>query len=203
MSCQLCDTHLIRCLKCDFDSCPDCDEMGFCQIENGYICSLCYNIHNIRIFTCTECNVTSCSNCKTFFNCYLMLCEDCIKNKTCISCDYSYEKSICVAWLHADVCTCCICTNQDLKCVNCLDYNTSECLHFYKCTCRMYMACGNTGKLICDECIKFCKICYSVYGIKDTSEYCYSCKFKIIRKTNNTITQSLPPELVNMICSFR
>ena len=47
------------------------------------------------------------------------------------------------------------------------------------------------------------KICYSIYGIKDTSEYCYSCKFKIIRKTNNTITQSLPPELINMICSFR
>ena len=202
MTCHRCNTPLVLCSKCEFDNCPVCQEMELCDIENEYICSLCYNIRNIRIFTCTECNTTACSECKTFFNCYLMLCEDCIKNKVCVSCNYSYEDSICIAWLHSEVCTCCICTNQETKCSNCVDYNTSDCLNFYKCTCRMYFTCGNTKKLMCDECIKFCKICYCMYSAKDAGNYRYSCKFVMIQTTNNIITSLFPPEIVNIICSF-
>lgn len=202
MSCQLCYSQLVNCSKCNFPNCPDCNEMGFCNVENSYICSLCYHFYNIRIFTCTECNITACSDCKSFFNCYLMLCDDCIKNKICISCDYSFESDLCIAWLHADECTCCICTDQLTKCDNCLEYNTSECLNHYKCTCKMYVKCANSKKILCDECIKFCKKCYNVYGTSDKSSYCYSCKFNMIKNTNNTITNYLPPEIVNLICSF-
>jgi len=202
MSCNRCDTHLITCSKCDFDICPVCEEVYFCDIENEYICTLCYNVCNIRIITCTECNITACLECKPFFNCYLTLCEDCIKDKVCMSCNHSYEKSTCIAWLYADICTCCLCIDQITKCINCIEYNTSKCLNFFKCTCKLYFTCENTKKLVCDECVKFCKFCYHMYNCKDTSDYCYSCKFNMIRTTDNRITRSFPPEIVNMICSF-
>ena len=70
MSCQICDLQLVNCLKCNFTSCYDCNDMIFCKLENGYICQFCSILNNIRILTCIECNITSCSDCKTFFNCY-------------------------------------------------------------------------------------------------------------------------------------
>ena len=104
--------------------------------------------------------------------------------------------------MYSDACTCCICTNQTIKCIYCITYNTSECINCYKCTCKIYFTCENTKKIICDDCIKFCKRCYNVYGANDKSDYCYSCKFYIIKNTNNTITSYFPAEIVNMICSY-
>lgn len=202
MNCDICNGNTVRCIKCDFDICTTCnDSLLFCEIEDGYICNICYYLYDIKFFKCNQCNVTCCTDCRSCYNCYLMLCENCIKDKTCSSCTYEFQYSACVDWYNSVFCSCCLCLNLDYPCEQCEMSNITQCENILQCICKKCFVCHNTGKFICEDCVKICKECHSSFNINHIGDRCYTCKFKLIKTTHNNITKTFPKEIVDTICN--
>jgi len=200
MNCDICNSETVLCTKCNVETCNTCNDNLYCELENGYICNVCYYVYDIKIFKCNGCKVSCCTDCRECVNCYLMLCDRCIENKVCSCCTYEFKNSLCIKWYNAILCTCCLCVDIE-PCDSCINYDIVQCENILQCICKRCFVCTNSNKHICENCIKICKQCFNLFNKSHIGDVCNTCKFQLVKTTQNDITKTLPQEIVDLICS--
>ena len=88
-----------------------------------------------------------------------------------------------------------------VRCYNCYTFTKG-----YPIPANLKKMCIINNHIYCFDCVKECLTCYDSIIKKDDTDYCTKCeiikKQNMIRLTYNTITKSLPPEIVEDILDY-
>ena len=156
---------------------------------NLLICDVCFHeycFHCHNIHYCYDCEKNICIMCIDIINC------SCCDFSFCTECRNTYQCNIC----NINICEICISDNIVInKCSGCHLTYCQNCTIMYTCT--------KSRKLICEKCMIYCNICHYGFNKKHCNfDICDKCKYDYISTTRNNITNTLPPEIMNIIKTF-